>query len=88
MEIPPSVQIALIYISLQQPILNRFACPELATYTCDNHKDKPSTIVGIELAGLVHINYCMYWILPHSWIHTLNDLCGITDLLYTHVIFI
>ena len=55
-----SVQIALIYISFQQSILDRFACPELATYMhCDHHKAKPSTVVGIELAELVHIIACI-----------------------------
>ena len=43
---------------------------------------KPSTVAGIELTGPVHINYRMYWILPLG--HTSNDLCGVTDLLYTH----
>ena len=55
---------------------------------CDHHKAEPSTAVEIELTGLIHINYCMYRILPLSWIHALNDLCGITDLLYAHVIYI
>ena len=65
------MQIAF-YISFQQAILDRFAiaCTELATYMhCDHHKAEPSTVARIELTGLVHINYCMHWILPLSWIH-------------------
>ena len=66
-----------------------YACTELATCMhCDHHKAEPSTVVGIELTGLTHINYYMHWIFPLLWIHALNDLCGITDLLYTHAIYI
>ena len=53
-----SVQIASIYISFQQAILNRFACPELATYMHSDHcKVESSIVAGIEHRELAHNYY-------------------------------
>ena len=43
---------------------------------------KLNTVAEIKLmcTGLVYIKCIRHYL----WIHTLNDLCSVTDLLYTH----